>query len=55
MFILVLLILITFYVLLIGVILKNVSETTLTSINKAVTGWLKHAKERYQRRNNNCI
>ncbi|XP_050059401.1 uncharacterized protein LOC126550899 isoform X2 [Aphis gossypii] len=32
-----------------GVILKNVKGASVTSINKAVTGWLKHAKERYER------
>jgi len=30
--------------------MKNVSGSTIVDVNKAVTGWLKHAKERYGRR-----
>ncbi|XP_060879021.1 uncharacterized protein LOC132951247 isoform X2 [Metopolophium dirhodum] len=40
----------TMFKLITRVILKNVSGSTITSINKAVTGWLKHAKERNGRR-----
>jgi len=32
-----------------GVILKNVKGASVIFINKTVTGWLKHAKERYER------
>lgn len=30
-------------------ILKNVKGASISSANKAVSGWLKHAKERYER------
>ncbi|KAL5244020.1 hypothetical protein ACI65C_011430 [Semiaphis heraclei] len=36
----------TMFKLITRVILKNVSGSTIAGINKAVTGWLKHAKER---------
>ncbi|CAI6374061.1 unnamed protein product [Macrosiphum euphorbiae] len=40
-----------------GVILKNVKDSNVSTINKAVSGWLKHSKERYQRdvHNNNHV
>lgn len=33
----------------IDAILKNVKNASVASAHKAVSGWLKHAKERYER------
>jgi len=37
------------YYIVIDAILKNVKNSSVSSAHKAVSGWLKHAKERYER------
>lgn len=36
--------------LILGLLIQNIKDATILDINKAITGWLKHAGDRHERR-----